>query len=690
MIRKAHCNRLYQLFAGSACLLALAALVVAGTASPLVAQSLADKEKQTFPAAADAPQTPKEKAEGFKLGAYEGHAGFEIGARVASDVRGNNNVYRSMVNLGEGFRLFNADFSLRGSGKMFDHLDLNLNGWGGEPYNTARFSMGKTDKYELSLDYRRHEYFFYIPVYANPLLQSGSPYGQHSTDMGLQTTDVQLKFLPNSKIRPFFAYAHNSGINSDVTPSFTTYSVTGKEFMLFKKWNFSSDEYRGGVEFAFSKLFLSLQQGWRLVKNDEGVSGVANSRGNSTTPYLGQTITMTGLNRGYHDRVTLPISQGVIKFTPFQNLKISGRYVYSMSTLESNTSEIAQGNLLSLENALVYGAASDSFNTRAKEPNHLGSFIIEYSPWKRITLMDRFETRSQHTTGSGLLNTTLFNARTLGSNLPTANQTISDLAGTLLTYDRITNEADLEFDVGHGLVIHGGHIFTTADTTLWDLSAVSPTYTSASRKGFVTGFYYNRGQWLHLGLDYEKNLGNGVLTRTSLNDYDRFRIDWRLGSWHNLSVNGKLAFLRNSNAQSDLDWKNHNRDYSVAINYAPSQRFYLSLDYSRYSIWSDLFTVLPATFQQARSLFDERSQGLGMMAGVDLYKGTKVEFGYRGVLNVGSLPLQYHQPFAGISIPLPGHLAYKTTWWWHGYNEKANSLEDFRRHMVTFSLAFSY
>jgi len=184
-------------------------------------------------------------------------------------------------------------------------------------------------------------------------------------------------------------------------------------------------------------------------------------------------------------------------------------------------------------------------------------------------------------------------------------------------------------------------------------------------------------------------MSNGVLTRTSLNDFDRFRFDWRVGSWHNLSLNGRAAFLRNSNPQTDVDWENHNHDYTVALNYSPKW-FYLSLDYSHYSIWSDMFIVLPATFQKARSIFDERSEGLGMMAGVNIWKIAKVELGYRGVKTGGSLPLRYDQPFAGITIPVPGHMAFKTYWWYYNYNDRRVLVDSFRRNLVTFSLAFNY
>ena len=683
--------------------LLLAGLLIPGTSRPLSAQSQPEKEKQTFPAAAEAPPANKPAPEGFKIGDYEGHANVELGYRWTSDNRGSLDMYRSIVNLQDGVRLLNADLSLRapyGSGRYIDHFDLHLNDWGGDPYNVMRLSMGRADKFELTADYRKMNYFNYLQFFENPLLPAGQATGigfsgnssEHSMSVAYTTSDVQLRLFPDHKIQPYVSYSHSSAIDFGAVPSFTTYDATGNEFALFNRWLYQSDEYRGGVQVNLPRLILTVEQGWRLVRNDSGVSQPINPKGNNSAPFLGQQITLTSASRGYHDRTTLPISKFVLKFTPLHNLKITGRYVYTMSTLHSNLGEIDTGNLVSQEAGLIFGTSSDRFDTRAKRPDHLGSFVLEYSPFPRLTFINHFETRSVHTSGDAILNTVFFNNRTLASGglIPVGTQTLNDIAHTFIAYDRIENESEFEFDIGKGLVAHAGYRFTTADTGIENPDDPAPFYAKFSRNTAIAGLYFTRGQWLHLNLDYENNTTNGAITRTSLFNFDRFKLDWRIGSWKHLSVNGRVALLHNRDPLSDVDWHDHNKDYSVAINYSPVDRFYVSLDYARDTILSDILIILPASFTTARSFFDERSQGIGAMAGVEIYRGAKLELGYRGILNVGSLPLQYQQPFAGVTIPIAGHFAYKTYWQWYGYNEKNSNLQDFRRHIVVFSLAYNY
>jgi hypothetical protein len=67
-----------------------------------------------------------------------------------------------------------------------------------------------------------------------------------------------------------------------------------------------------------------------------------------------------------------------------------------------------------------------------------------------------------------------------------------------------------------------------------------------------------------------------------------------------------------------------------------------------------------------------------------------VDFGYRGISSAGSFPLNYHQPFASISIPLPGRMTWRTGWQYYGYNEKGANLQDHRNHLVTASIVYAY
>ena len=67
----------------------------------------------------DSQQTPKQtpqqapqQTEGFTWGPYQGRSEIEVGYRWVSTA-GNNDMYRSMVNLGEGPKLLRSDISLR-------------------------------------------------------------------------------------------------------------------------------------------------------------------------------------------------------------------------------------------------------------------------------------------------------------------------------------------------------------------------------------------------------------------------------------------------------------------------------------------------------------------------------------------------------------------------------------------------
>src|SRR5271163_4953505 len=92
---------------------------------PLIAQEPAKPPDQTAatPAPAAPPAPPGENW--FK-------GSFEAGYRWIPDIDGNFNAYRSVVNLGEGLKLFDADFTLRDPSKrFFDRADIRATGWGG-------------------------------------------------------------------------------------------------------------------------------------------------------------------------------------------------------------------------------------------------------------------------------------------------------------------------------------------------------------------------------------------------------------------------------------------------------------------------------------------------------------------------------------------------------------------------------
>src|SRR5215469_7556458 len=76
------------------------------------------------PATAAAP-APAVSGEGWLTGS------FELGYRWIPNIDGNFNTYRSVVNLGEGPKLFDADFTLRDPAKrLFERADVHATSWG--------------------------------------------------------------------------------------------------------------------------------------------------------------------------------------------------------------------------------------------------------------------------------------------------------------------------------------------------------------------------------------------------------------------------------------------------------------------------------------------------------------------------------------------------------------------------------
>ena len=75
----------------------------------------------------------------------------DLGYRFTS-IGGNNDVYRSVVNLGQGPRLLGLDFTIIDPKKrLFDRLDVRANNWGGDPYNTVHVNAVEAGHLRLSI-----------------------------------------------------------------------------------------------------------------------------------------------------------------------------------------------------------------------------------------------------------------------------------------------------------------------------------------------------------------------------------------------------------------------------------------------------------------------------------------------------------------------------------------------------------
>ncbi|HEX2522657.1 MAG TPA: hypothetical protein VHP35_11075, partial [Terriglobia bacterium] len=155
------------------CLLLTPLLCAQEPASPKPAQETAAPEPAKETASPEPAKEPEAPAPVFGM---ETTGTVDLGYRWNVGLRGSEDLYRSLVNLGDGPRLLGANLTMSsplGAGKYIDRLQLNASAWGGDPYNTLRLFAEKSGVYQFSFDYRKVDYYNFIPTFANPLLSQG-------------------------------------------------------------------------------------------------------------------------------------------------------------------------------------------------------------------------------------------------------------------------------------------------------------------------------------------------------------------------------------------------------------------------------------------------------------------------------------------------------------------------------------
>ena len=225
---------------------------------------------QTAPAAATPPaeQAPAaasdEKAAASPAPSTESwiNGSVDFGYRWVPDVVGNFQQYRSVVNLGEGPKLFGFDLTLQDPKKrLYDTLILRGMGFGGDPYNTAHVDARKMKLYDFRADYRNIAYFNAVPSFANPNAPAG--FNERSFDTRRRASSFELDLFPGSRIVPYLAYDRNSGHGRGIE---TWVLGATNEFPIPYTLYDKTDSYRGGVRFEFNRFHVTLEQGGTTFK----------------------------------------------------------------------------------------------------------------------------------------------------------------------------------------------------------------------------------------------------------------------------------------------------------------------------------------------------------------------------------------------------------------------------------------
>lgn len=646
--------------------------------------------------AAAEPESASEppKVEGLVFGPMEMKTELELGFRSVVGGGGDDGVYRSQVNLRPGFKLFRSDIAIEsplGSSRLFDRLSLKLDNWG-DPYNTSKLRVEKSDIYSFEFNYQKIDYFNFIPSFANPLLAQGILLGQHSFDITRRIMDFTLTIFPGRPIRPYLGYSRNSAFG----PALTTFSAQGDEFVLSSKVRNTANDYKLGLEMNFSRLTLLLEQGFRWFKDDQQVSETGGvNQGNSARPVFGRQVFLTNLLRDYHVRGKTPISRVVLKAAPIVSLSLTSRLIYTNADLDFAHRQLYEGNFFSLPLLRFFKGQVESSAERMKRPDIFGDLIVEYRPLQKLKLIYTFQTNRYDISGASDLFRLFLNSEPI-TGLPQPPSDIADFSAsdTIFAFDINRNQFEGLYQLTPKLALRAGYRNTIKDVVLESLERDQTQRRSLSADSnqhvLLAGLGYRLSGKLDLYLDYEKADADEPLVRTAPLDYYKLRVRGRYQPTQSLSITGSLAFFDHQNARKDLDYQAHNRGFDISVAYFPARRLGLIVDYSRSDISSDIIYLLPQTFSSDRSIYLEESNFVNAGLDFELIRKSRLSIGYRVLQTSGTFALNFHQSYAKLSIPINGRIGLTAGWQYYGYNEKAEFTQDYRKHLISSSLVISY
>ncbi len=610
----------------------------------------------------------------------------EVGYRWRTDVAGSFNAYRSVVDLGAGPKLLDAEFTILDPKKrLFDRIQAHGYNWGDDPYTTLHVSARKERRYDFNADYRNIAYFNALPSFADPLLERGIILNERSFDIRRRMSSFDLSFLPGNWIVPYLAYDRNSGSGNGIT----TFVTDANEYPLPERIRESTNSYRGGIRFELRRFHVTLEQGGTTFRDDQQVFSSSSVRnlGNNNSPVFGQTLFLTSLQQSYGIRGTSIYSKALFTATPASWADVYGQFLYSQPKNDIHYQQFNTGNFAVLSQALFFTGQQYLLSAQANLPHTSGSFGVEVRPLRRLRIVQFWMTDRLHNSASSQASQIRMPASVA------EQQPLPQSARLVSNYSQ--EQVDVFFDVSRRLTLRGGYRYVWGDASTLVLpiaGLLAPDSGKLRRNVGIGGFSLRPNQKIIVSGQVEAASGDRTYFRTSLTDYKRMHAKARYQALASLSVSADFRLLNNQNPATGVQFDYLARQSSISFLWAPQggKRFSFEGDYTRSTVRSDISYLIPQELRAARSFYRDNAHLSSAVLDVILpaYRklAPKLSLGGSLLISSGSRPTSYYQPLAKLLLPISAHVAWVSDWRYYGFGEAFYSYEGFRTHLITTGL----
>lgn len=640
----------------------------------------ADKTPNISAAADDRAVTTPEKQQSMLL---------EGGVRWVLPVAGDFNTYRSVVNLGEGWRVTRLEYNLvKPSGRIADEVHLRASDWGGDPYNTAALDISKRRVYSYRGFYSNMAYFNYLPSFANPglgTLGTGIYMNQRAYDTRMKNFDNELQIVPGGILVPYVSYARNSADGSGIS----NLVVNNNEYPLRNDVTWSQDTVRGGVRLMLKRFHGSIEQGTLNFKDDQGLYSGGPTTGNRTTPYNGQQLRLQDGNQFYYLRGDGPFTTAQITGNPWDWLDLSAFFVRSKPSSNSNFTQNEVGNFVS-PSLFFFTQGRDTFYGNARMPRTSWSGSAEVRPFSRLRIREIYETDRMVNDTNGVLQTLV-----LPTNATTPVQGQQNYLDRL-EVNQSRQQIEVLYDLTRGILARGGYRYEFGRSLVrgGNLNPQPLEPGEMKRHVGLAGVQIRPFSKLQLNADLE--VGDGVKTyyRTGLYDTVRFRAQGRYTLPKDLTFRAIYSRFNNKNPNTGINYDFHSQQINANMQWLPGggRKFSLLADYTRSEIKSDIQYLVPQMLSPARSLYrDNAHTGTMLMDVLIPFKSTyqgRFTFGGSFVQTSGSRPSNYYTPQGRLSVPFADKVDVFVDWRYWGLSQRFYGYEGFRTHSLMGGIRF--
>lgn len=609
----------------------------------LAGQEAEKKEEKKEPEAAVAPASDVPKSGGS----------VDLGYRWNSDVTGSLDTYRSVVNLGEGPRVLGFQYTLvEAPHKAWDRLDLSAAGWGGDPAAWFRLEAAKQSLYRLRLDHRDTAYFNAMPSFANPLLDRGVFLNQRAFDTRRRYTDINLTLRPGRMISPFFGYSRDSGDGRGVT----TFVTDGNEYPVANLMDDRTHNFRGGVEINLSKGRLTLEQGGLVFDDDQTVATADRNPGNRTTPFLGRNLFLGELLQTYQVNGHSLYSKVVGGWQAARWLDLTGNFLYSQPKTDVLYNQLNKGLFTDFNTLIFADQQSLRWAAGSRQPHSSGNIAAEIRPFERLRITESYFTDRFH------------NASTLDR----------------LVWNQSQQQFDVMVEASRWLTLRGGHRFTWGDGS----SRGTLFSTDGTDRGTLRRHSWNAGGTVRIRprltvfADTETARSSRILFRTSLGDFEKYRVRARYQWNANFNMQLNIGVLNNRNPPQTGQFDLKQRQASAAIQWLPQGGKHVRFtgEYARSSTRSIIDYVVPQSAAREISQFAENGHTVSLLADLSLPGKATLTAGGAAYRSSGSRPSHFYQPQVRLTMPVNKRVHLLAEYRWFSFAQPFYRVELFRTH----------